>query len=123
MLFNYVSNWGRLFFNFPYSYKYQHPRQLLYLLPNSLLLAAMVFCIYPLVKLRRYLPAAIIHACGVSVVYLGGHSLVYAQARFLCPVVPFIFIVIAYTAANLIKLQASEQQFGPELTAEGERLY
>jgi len=123
MLFNYVSNWGRLFLNFPFSYKYQHPRQLLYLVPNSLLLAAMVFCIYPLVKFRRYLPPEILHACGLSVVYLVGHSLVYAQARFLCTVVPFIFIVITYAATNLIKLQASDQQFGPELTAEGEELY
>jgi hypothetical protein len=110
VILNWVSNLGRMWLNFPFSYKYQHPRTLPYMVPNSLLLAAVVFCIYPLVKLRRILPAAIIHSIGFCLIFLAGHSLLYAEARYLCPVVPFIFIVIAYTATNLIRLQTSEPE-------------
>jgi 4-amino-4-deoxy-L-arabinose transferase-like glycosyltransferase len=105
MLYNWVANVSRLFLNFPYSYKYQNPVQLLYLVPGALLLIAALFCVYPLVKFRRGLPPEIIHAIIVSLVFTAGHSLVYAQARFLCIIVPFIFIVIAYTVTNLVKVE------------------
>ncbi|HUS72858.1 MAG TPA: glycosyltransferase family 39 protein [Sedimentisphaerales bacterium] len=105
MFLNWVSNLGRLWLNLPYSYKYQHPRQLVYLVPNSLLLAATLLCLYPLIRFCRQLPTPITHALGLSVVFLLGHSLVYANARYLCTIVPFIFIIIAYTATNLVKLQ------------------
>lgn len=103
---NYVCNLGRLFLNFPFSYKYQHPRTLLYLVPNSLVLGAILFSLYPLIKLRGYLPTAIVHACIVSVVYVAGHSLLLAGARYLCTIMPFIFIILTYTATNLLRIQA-----------------
>jgi 4-amino-4-deoxy-L-arabinose transferase-like glycosyltransferase len=108
VILNYAANLGRLFLNFPFSYKYQHPRTLFYMTPNCLLLAAIVFNLYPLIKLRSYLPAFIIHACIVSVVYICGHSLVAAMSRFLCTVLPFVFLVIAYVATNLIQLRIPE---------------
>lgn len=109
---NYICNWGRLFLNFPFAYKYQHPRQLLYLVPNSLLLGAILFSIYPLIKLRRHLPQEIIHACTVCVIYIAGHSLVLASARYLCVIIPLIFIIITYSATNLVQLKGrpNEQQ-------------
>jgi len=108
MLFNYAANLGRLFLNFPFCYKYQHPRTLLYIVPNGVLLGAMLFSLYPLIRFRRYSPPAIIHACGVSLVYMAGHSLVVAMSRYLCTVLPLVFLVIAYVAANLIRIQAPE---------------
>ena len=102
---NYICNWGRLLLNFPFSYKFQHPRTLLYIVPNSILLGAMVFSIYPLIKLRKHLPPAIIHACAVSVVYIAGHSFLLAGARYLCTILPMIFIVLIYTATNLVRVQ------------------
>jgi hypothetical protein len=110
MLFNLASNVGRLFLNFPFSYKYQHPRTLLYLFPGSLVFAAVCFCVYPLIRFRKDLPGAIVHACAVSLVFIGGASLIYAEARFLCAVLPFIFIVLAYAATNLVKIQTPENQ-------------
>ena len=103
---NYVCNLGRLFLNFPFSYKYQHPRTLLYIVPNSIFLGAIVFSLYPLIKLRRHLPLAIVHACAVSVVYIAGHSFLLAVARYLCTITPFIFIVLTYTATNLVRVKA-----------------
>jgi len=105
IVLNLASNVCRLFFNFPYSYKYQHPRTLFYMVPGSLLLGAMILCVYPLIKLRRRLPSAIIHSCGLSVIFMAGQSLLYAEARYLCPIVPFVLIVIAYTATNLVKVE------------------
>ena len=102
---NYVSNLGRLFLNFPFSYKYQNPQTLLYSVPNSLVLGAILFSLYPLIKLRRSLPPAIVHACAVSVIYIAGHSLLLAAARYLCTIMPFIFIILTYTATNLLKVQ------------------
>ncbi|HIJ53917.1 MAG TPA: hypothetical protein HPP66_12295 [Planctomycetes bacterium] len=104
-LLNYICNWGRLLLNFPFSYKYQHPRTLLYIVPNSIFLGAIVFSLYPLIKLRRYLPPAIVHACAVSVIYIAGHSFLLAGARYLCTIIPFIFIVLTYTATNLVRVQ------------------
>lgn len=108
ILLNYTANLGRLFLNFPFSYKYQHPRVLFYMVPNSLLLAAIIFSLYPLIKLRAHLPGFIIHACAVSVIYIGGHSLMAAMARFLCTVLPFVFLIIAYVATCLIQLRSPE---------------
>jgi 4-amino-4-deoxy-L-arabinose transferase-like glycosyltransferase len=108
-LANYASNIGRLFLNYPFSYKYQRPQTLLYLMPNSLVFAAMCFCVYPLIRFRKLLPWAIVHACVVSLVFIGGASLIYAEARFLCAILPFIFIIIAYVATCLVKLEVREQ--------------
>jgi hypothetical protein len=110
MLYNWVANVSRLFLNFPYSYKYQNPIQLLYLIPGALLLSAVLFCIYPLVKFRRNLPPEIIHAVIVFLVFVAGHSLIYAAARFLCTIIPFVLIVIAYTTTNLVKMELRTRQ-------------
>ena len=112
MIYNWAANVSRLFLNFPYSYKYQNPLQMLYMVPGALLLSAVLFCVYPLVKFRRNLPPEIIHAVIVFLVFAAGHSLVYAQARFLCIIMPFILIVIAYTATNLVKVEPRTQQTG-----------
>jgi 4-amino-4-deoxy-L-arabinose transferase-like glycosyltransferase len=113
VLLNYVSNLGRLFLNFPFSYKYQRPHTLLYTAPNCLVLAAIVFSLYPLIKLRKFLPRAIVHACILSVIVLGGQSMTYAEARYLCPILPFIFIVVVYVAINLIKIETARQETPP----------
>lgn len=110
IVLNLASNVCRLFFNFPYSYKYQHPRTLFYMVPGSLLLGTMILCVYPLIKLCRRLPSAIIHSCGLSVIFMAGQSLLEAEARYLCPIVPFIFVAITYTATNLIKVQVSQKE-------------
>jgi 4-amino-4-deoxy-L-arabinose transferase-like glycosyltransferase len=107
---NYVCNLGRLFLNFPFSYKYQHPRTLLYLVPNALVVGAILLSLYPLIKLRRHLPPAIVHACGISAVYVAGHSFLLAGARYLCAIMPFIFIILTYTFTNLIRIQARIEQ-------------
>jgi 4-amino-4-deoxy-L-arabinose transferase-like glycosyltransferase len=110
VLLNYVSNLGRLFLNFPFSYKYQRPQTLLYTVPNCLVLAAIVFSLYPLIKMRKFLPRAIVHACVLSVIALGGQSMTYAEARYLCPILPFIFIVVVYVSTNLIKIGTPRQE-------------
>jgi 4-amino-4-deoxy-L-arabinose transferase-like glycosyltransferase len=109
-LLNYICNWGRLFLNFPFSYKQQHPRTLLYMVPNALVVGAILLSLYPLFKLRRNLPAPIVHACFISVIYIAGHSLLLAGARYLCTIMPFIFIILTYTSTNLIRIQAHIDQ-------------
>lgn len=34
----------------------------------------------------------------------------YAEARYLCPPVPFIFMIVTYTATNFIKVQLCEKK-------------
>jgi hypothetical protein len=55
-----------------------------------------------------------VHACAVSLVFIGGSSLVCAEARFLCSIIAFIFIIIAYVATNLVKLDISGQGLSPQ---------
>jgi len=110
VLLNYAANLGRLFLNFPFSYKSQHPRTLLYIVPNSLILGAIVFSLYPLIRQRKYLPATIVHACAISLVYIAGQTPLYAEARYLCPILPFVLLVVAYVATNLIVLRNPAEQ-------------
>ena len=106
MAFNWVLNLGRMWYNFPYSHKYQAPRAMLYMVPNSFLFITLLLCSYPLIKFRRHLPAQIIYLVGFSLVFLFELSLLSASSRLMYPIMPLLFIIIAYTLTNLIKLEA-----------------
>jgi hypothetical protein len=109
MVANVAANVGRLWLNFPFSHKSQSPRNLPYLVPGSMLLGAVVLSLYPLIKRRAMLPACILHACAVAVLYIAGHSLVTATARSLCTILPVVFIVLAYVATNLVQLRPADR--------------
>jgi type IV secretory pathway VirB2 component (pilin) len=103
--FNWVANLGRMWYAYPFSYKYQRPHTLFYMVPNSFLLVSILFCCYPLWKRRRDLPGELVVLIGLAIIFLAGSSLIYASQRFLMPLVPVFVIVIFFTAGNLLEIR------------------
>jgi hypothetical protein len=100
---NVAANVSRMWFSFPYSYTPQKLTTLFYVLPNSLLLAALAMAAVVLCVLR---PAGV-GDCHLVLVFmgltLGGSALVSAYARMLDPVVPGAYFLVglaAYAAWN-----------------------
>lgn len=87
----YLRNWfcniGRLFLNFPFSHKLQRPRSLYFIVSNVLYLAFMVKSRY-----ERGRNVLLNKLALVSFVYLSGISLLAAEARFLNPIMPMLFL-------------------------------
>lgn len=108
--FNWVSNVGRMWYAYPYSYKYQRPHTLFYMVPNSILLTSLLLCCYPLVKCRENLPGELVMLIGFVVIFLAGSSLINAGERYIKPVVPIFIIVIFFTVTNLLQIHLLPQR-------------
>lgn len=100
-LANWIANLGRMWFEYPISYKIQRPHTLFFMVFNSFLLASMILCLYPLWKSRKLLPGELWGLSLFALIYLGGSSLVSTYTRLIQPVVPILVIMIFY-AANVV---------------------
>lgn len=103
--YNWISNCGRLWMNYPYAFKEQRPHTLFYMFPNSLLLAALIFSLFPLVKAMRRLPAEIVLVSFFSLFFLLGSSLLYCCSRYLVSIVPALLLLIGYCWTSLLHIQ------------------
>ena len=103
--FNWVANVGRMWYAYPFSYKYQRPHTLFYTVPSSFLLVSLLFCCYPLWKRRKHLPGELVVLIALAIIFLVGSSFTYAHARYLKPLVPIFVIVIFFTANNLLEIR------------------
>jgi hypothetical protein len=108
---NYISNIGRLFFNFPYTPSFQYyneignPIRSLLLLPsNAILFSMMIFCsILTIVKWKKmefYMRFLLFFA----LLYIGGSSFLSTQSRMFYVIVPVIIFWIAYVIEKTIKI-------------------
>jgi 4-amino-4-deoxy-L-arabinose transferase-like glycosyltransferase len=102
--FNWAANLGRIWYAYPYSYKYQRPHTLFYMVPNSILLVSLLFCVYPVIRRRKLLPAELISLIFFVIVYLAASSLISACERFIKPVVPIFIILVAFTVTKLLEV-------------------
>ena len=102
---NWIANLGRMWYDYPFSYKYQRPHTLFYMVPNTFLLTSIIFCIYPLLKQRRHIPDELKILILFVTVYIGGSSLIYTNSRLMLPAVPVLIIVIFFTANNLLEIK------------------
>jgi len=104
-LVNLMCNFGRLWFNYPFTYKYQRPHTLLYIFSNSFLFVGLVCCLYPLIKKMKELPVEITGLGCFAVIFLGLSLLVYTNSRYLVPIVPILAVLIFYTVFNLVEIK------------------
>ncbi len=102
---NWAANLGRMWYNYPFSYKYQRPETLFFMVPSSFLLSSLVFCIYPLWKRRKNIPGELAALIWFAAIYLGGSSLIYTQVRYVLPVVPVLIIVILFTVNKILEIK------------------
>jgi 4-amino-4-deoxy-L-arabinose transferase-like glycosyltransferase len=105
--FNWAANLGRMWYNYPFSYKYQRPETLFFMVPSSFLLVSLVFCSYPLWKRRNNIPGELAVLIWFAAIYLAGSSLIYSQIRYVLPVVPVLIIVIFFTANQILEIKFS----------------
>jgi len=102
---NLVANLGRMWYNYPFSYKYQRPETLFFMVPGSFLLVSLVLCIYPLWKRRKSIPRELAGLIWFAIIYLGGSSLVHTSIRYVSPIVPVLIIIIFYTANGILEIK------------------
>jgi hypothetical protein len=107
---NVFYNASRLFFNFPYSYEFQKPTTLFYLIPNMFLVVGGVVSIGLAVYCGARLPSWMAWLGMLGVIYLGGTLLVSAYARMLLPVVPIIVLCEAYMLDRFVSIRFSSKE-------------
>ena len=105
---NCVSNIGRLFFNYPYSYTLQKNATLLRLPLNGILLVLMLFCIAPTIFKWRKTIFALRVLLFFALLYFGGSILASAETRMFTVIVPVLLFWIAYIIQKSIKLNLTE---------------
>lgn len=98
---NYYYNWGRLLFNFPYSYSYQEGAVVGNILRGSLILWASVVGIIVTIVNRRRLIFPLKMLLFVTGVYLLLSGALSAYPRQLDVIVPVILFWLGFLAANM----------------------
>jgi hypothetical protein len=101
---NVAANLSRILFNTPYSFTQENLKTLVYALPNSLVLGAMVLSLVVFLR-RRSLPAEALAFLLLGAVALGLHVLLSAYPRMLVPEIPIIlwFAALAVQQSGLLR--------------------
>jgi hypothetical protein len=101
---NCLSNIGRIFFNFPFSYKLQHPSTLLRLPLSGTLLFLTVFSLFPTFINWKKLIFPIRFMVFFAFLYLGGSVFASAESRMLTPIVPILLFWISFVIQKSLKI-------------------
>jgi len=105
---HYLKNWiasvSRLLFGFPYSFKMQTPRQLFFVVSNSLWIVPLLFSTVPAWHARKQIPEEIWLATGFVAVYLGGVSLISSIGRNMIPAMPFILLWLSIIYCRILRI-------------------
>jgi len=104
-IYNWAANLGRMWFEYPWSYKYQRPHTLFYMVPNAFLLASLFFCGYPLWNKRKQITGIIKALIVFAAIYVLGSSLIGTCTRYLQPIVPIFIIIIIFTFGNILDIK------------------
>ena len=102
---NIIANVGRLLFNYPYSYARQSLDTYFYFIPNMFLIVIFILCLYPSFLGRKFINYEIKTLLMISMIYIGGSSLVAAVARYFTIIVPIILLWISFTYSRIIEIK------------------
>lgn len=105
---NYVSNIGRLFFSYPFSYTLQSNKTLFRIPFSGLLLILMLFSLLPTILNWRRLIFPLKFFLIFLVIYFGATSVLSAYTRMFTVVVPFILFWVAYIIPKTVTLIKTE---------------
>ena len=104
-LINLFTNPLKLLFNFPKSYKYQSLEMYWYLFPHFSMLFGLLLSIYPAWINKNNIPIKLIILGIFFSIYFLGSCLVFAYARFLLTMIPFVILWIAYIISNYYQIK------------------
>lgn len=104
-LLNCFCNVGRMFFNFPYSYKLEDPKTLLRLPFNGLILVFFLFSLIPAAFNWKKINFGIRFLILFGLIYFGGSIFGSAETRMFSMIVPILLIWIAYIIQRSLKIK------------------
>jgi 4-amino-4-deoxy-L-arabinose transferase-like glycosyltransferase len=104
---NCISNLGRIFFNYPYSYRYAKPRTLVRLPFNGILSVLILVCLIPALKNWNKINFEIRFLSFFALIYLIGSIFGSAETRMFTVIAPVILICIAFIIQRTIKMKLS----------------
>jgi hypothetical protein len=93
---NCVSNFGRIIFNYPYSYKVQNPGTLFRIPFTGTLLVLMIFCSIPGIMNWKKINFSLRFILLFALIYLGGSILGSAETRMFTLIVPVFITWVAF---------------------------
>jgi len=102
---NTMANVSRIFFHFPFSYRIQNMATLGYLIPNIFIVVLAILGIYPAFIRRKMIPRELFILLFLSLIYLGGHTLLGGRGRFLIPVVPIWLMFFSFIYFNILQIR------------------
>ena len=101
---NWMANWGRLLFNYPYSYTPQKITSYFRFIPNMFIVVLSILSVYPFYLVHRLVPYEIKILLIIIIIYVCGSSLVSATSRYFEIIVPVIFMWISIFINKFIKI-------------------
>jgi hypothetical protein len=104
---NWVANVGRLFCNFPFSYRTQGLGNYWNIIPGVLLGTLLVVTLFLAWTERRRITYEMVALGAFALLYIGGSSLLSAYNRMLIPVMPILAVWICYVLADLARNKPS----------------
>lgn len=108
---NWMANIGRLLFNYPYAYDHQKLSTYFYLIPNMFLVVFCILCLYPSFVRSDLIPFEIYLLCLFALISFGGSSLIFAEGRYLSPLVPIFVLWISFTLTRIVKIEMALKSY------------
>lgn len=102
---NCLSNLGRIFFNYPYSYRYAKPRTLVRLPFNGILAVLLLVCLIPTIKNWYKINFSIRFLMFFALIYLGGSMFGSSETRMFTVIAPVILVCVAFIIQRSIKMK------------------
>jgi hypothetical protein len=103
---NYISNMGRMIFNYPVSYVLQKPSTLRRLPINGTIVVISLFCLFLTLTNWRKVLYPLKFSLVFALLYFGGSALGSADTRMFNLVIPVLLIWIAYIIERAVKINS-----------------
>jgi len=103
---NCFNNLGRLFFNYPYSYRFQDPGLLKKMMVNAIFFTFFLISLIPTALYWRRLAYPVRFLLLFCLLYIGGSMLASAYQRLFYVIVPMLMVWITYVLYGTLRLSA-----------------
>lgn len=102
---NILASLSRMFFNMPMSFRYQRMVDLIYIIPNIILLIMLAVSILISLKFRKTFPSELWITLIFFLIFVGGMGLLNARGRYLVAVLPIFMLFPFATLFQYIKIE------------------
>jgi 4-amino-4-deoxy-L-arabinose transferase-like glycosyltransferase len=103
---NVLANVSRMWFHFPYSFRQERLKPLIFVIPNAFVLSVLLLTLGLVAARRRLLPVEAVPFAMFGLVTFGFHALLSAYPRMLFPVIPVILWFATVAISRSFRLAA-----------------